>query len=625
MTDIGAVVIRRLVALLIALQAFPAIPIVLVGTAQPAAAQQSDWGFFSPFNAPPRRRPQAPTEWNQQQFWWGPQQQPQYEPRREREREREVVDYSKAPPPRKQEAAPGKHIVVMGDAMADWLAYGLEDAFSDTPEMGIVRKHRSNTGLIHGESRSAYDWPQAARDILASDQPAFIVMMIGMADRQSIRERPARANPVATPPNANPAATAPNANPTTTSPNPAATPPNPTATPEHPDQSASHPTTDEEGQPTPEEPATPVPEPGHGKAVTYEFRSEQWAAAYAKRIDEMIAVLKSRGVPVFWVGLPSMRGSHASADAAYLNDLYRDRAGKAGITYVDVWDGFVDENGNFSMQGPDFEGQVRRLRSADGVYFTKAGAQKLAHYAEREIRHAMTSQGAPVATPAAPEEPQTQVGTAEPGARAARPAAGPVVPLTGLPPASDGLLGGSAARSAATDSSATKFLVRGEPIRPAVGRADDFAWPRNQGLPQSNDDDDKRSDVAPAQKIDAKPADKPGGKPAEKPEGKATEKSEGKPAEKPEAKPVEKPENKAGGKADIQGPAKPEPPAPTGARSTKRTSQTRTHRPTPAVEAQPLSPAPTAEQSAPVAEQSARPSGPTGGDDLRPPGSIPGR
>jgi hypothetical protein len=35
--------------------------------------------------------------------------------------------------------------------------------------------------------------------------------------------------------------------------------------------------------------------------------------------------------------------------------------------------------------GPDFEGQIRRLRSYDGVYFTKAGARKLAHYVERKI------------------------------------------------------------------------------------------------------------------------------------------------------------------------------------------------------------------------------------------------
>ena len=34
-------------------------------------------------------------------------------------------------------------ILVLGDAMADWLAYGLEDAFSEKPEFGVVRKHRT--------------------------------------------------------------------------------------------------------------------------------------------------------------------------------------------------------------------------------------------------------------------------------------------------------------------------------------------------------------------------------------------------------------------------------------------------------------------------------------------------
>ena len=122
----------------------------------------------------------------------------------------------------------------------------------------------------------------------------------------------------------------------------------------------------------------------------YEFRTDEWAALYTKRIDATIAALKSAGVPVFWVGLPSIRGPKSTSDMQYLNDLYRARAEKAGIIYIDVWDGFVDESGRFTLQGPDFEGQTRRLRAGDGVHFTKAGARKLAHYLEREIRRVMT-------------------------------------------------------------------------------------------------------------------------------------------------------------------------------------------------------------------------------------------
>ena len=89
---------------------------------------------------------------------------------------------------------------------------------------------------------------------------------------------------------------------------------------------------------------------------------------------------------------------------SYLNDLFRARAERAGVNYIDVWDGFVDEAGKYSNFGPDYEGQMRRLRSDDGVYFTKSGARKLAHYVEREIRRYMSNR-VPVAFPAGPVGP----------------------------------------------------------------------------------------------------------------------------------------------------------------------------------------------------------------------------
>src|SRR5260370_21766143 len=116
-------------------------------------------------------------------------------------------------------------------------------------------------------------------------------------------------------------------------------------------------------------------------------------------MDATFAALKSAGVPVMWVDLTSQRGTKASADSSYLNELYRSRAEKAGIVYVDIWDGFVDEAGRYSAQGPDYEGQIRRLRSGDGVYFTKFGARTLAHYVEREIQRSSTNRCEPVAVP----------------------------------------------------------------------------------------------------------------------------------------------------------------------------------------------------------------------------------
>src|SRR5207244_6788955 len=137
----------------------------------------------------------------------------------------------------------------------------------------------------------------------------------------------------------------------------------------------------------------------------YEFREERWVELYTKKIEEMIGVLKAKGVPVLWVGLPAVRGTKATSDMLFLDALYRDAAGKAGITYVDVWDGFVDEAGRFLQQGPDFEGQIRRLRSYDGVYFTKPGARKLAHYVEREITRPLARPSPPLTLPTEPDSP----------------------------------------------------------------------------------------------------------------------------------------------------------------------------------------------------------------------------
>src|SRR5215467_16358088 len=93
------------------------------------------------------------------------------------------------------------------------------------------------------------------------------------------------------------------------------------------------------------------------------------------------------------------------------------------IIYVDIWDGFIDEDGDFAMQGPDFEGQIRRLRTADGVYFTKAGAVKLARYVDRELRRVMPNYVAPVALPGPEATPKSE-------SASTRPDVGPVLPLT---------------------------------------------------------------------------------------------------------------------------------------------------------------------------------------------------
>jgi hypothetical protein len=380
------------------------------------------------------------------------------------------VDSTRAPSPKRLEVQPtGGSVLVLGDSMADWLAYGLEDALGDPPDLAVVRKNRATSGLIRYDSRNeTQDWGQVIREAIAQTKPKFVVMMLGLNDRVSIRDR------VPTP------AATPGAKTAAPAVAPAATPEKP-ATPPEPKPEA-----DAEQTPA-EQPVTVAPEHSKGGSVamrTYEFRSDEWAAYYNKRIDATIAALKSAGVPVFWVGLPSIRGPKSTSDMQYLNDLYRARAEKAGITYIDVWDGFVDDNGRFIPQGADFEGQTRRLRAGDGVHFTRAGARKLAHYLEREIRRMMMPGSEPVALPSS--EPQAPV-AGKPSGPAARPLAGPVVPLTASVTAEQQLIGSRDTGEVSSAKSVVRVLVNGEAVASPAGRADDFKWPRRAIAPVGTD------------------------------------------------------------------------------------------------------------------------------------------
>jgi hypothetical protein len=184
---------------------------------------------------------------------------------------------------------------------------------------------------------------------------------------------------------------------------------------------------------------------------------------------------------------------------------------RAGATYIDIWDGFVDADGFYTATGPDLNGRVTKLRATDGVHFSKAGAQLAAHYVERDLRRAFGD--APViATPNAtvPLIPGDNGRSAvsgvsvstigleailpEEAAAPEKPEFGPVEPLEQVERSPGGvLLGGgqpsvpAAVASAGSlpdlpaatgDPTAAKVLVRGEPLVPKEGRADDFRWPR---------------------------------------------------------------------------------------------------------------------------------------------------
>jgi hypothetical protein len=80
--------------------------------------------------------------------------------------------------------------VVIGDSMADWLGYGLDENYADQPEIGIERKIRATSGLVRYDAKNeALDWPEAVKAALSNEKPDAIVVMLGLNDRLPLREK----------------------------------------------------------------------------------------------------------------------------------------------------------------------------------------------------------------------------------------------------------------------------------------------------------------------------------------------------------------------------------------------------------------------------------------------------
>ncbi|MFC3694573.1 SGNH/GDSL hydrolase family protein [Chenggangzhangella methanolivorans] len=210
--------------------------------------------------------------------------------------------------------------------------------------------------------------------------------------------------------------------------------------------------------------------------------SDAWRKRYAERIDAVLAPFKERKIPIFWTGLTASESTRATADHVAINAIARERVEAAGGTYVDVWEGFVDEDGLYMESGPMLDGQIGRLRLDDGVHFSKAGARKLAHYVEQEIRKVFqpkSVQPDAVMAAIAPEAGATAIQPA-PTAEQPRPISSPLMVLTAPRRSQGGALAAATpmpipARDAS--QSAAKVLVNGEGMEADAGRMDDHRWP----------------------------------------------------------------------------------------------------------------------------------------------------
>ncbi len=84
-------------------------------------------------------------------------------------------------------------IAVIGDSVAHDLARGMEDLYANNRNVRVVRQTKFATGLVRTDY---YNWNAVARDFLRHHNPDLIFVVIGGNDRQAIRVRGRRYDPL---------------------------------------------------------------------------------------------------------------------------------------------------------------------------------------------------------------------------------------------------------------------------------------------------------------------------------------------------------------------------------------------------------------------------------------------
>ena len=215
-----------------------------------------------------------------------------------------------------------------------------------------------------------------------------------------------------------------------------------------------------------------------GDGLNEKYGTDPWFLAYEERVQQFAKLVTSRHIPLLWVGLPSFGSDQLTASAVKLNQIYQSQTTSVGGEFIDIWDGFTDQNGEFIVTGSDINGQQVRLRTADGVNLTAAGKRKVAFYLEKSARRILGDQASPDITRLDTNNPLPAQQANLPGTEPEKITR--TQPMSLSDPDLDGgsqLLGSNPA-PAATTSSPRDLLVEKGLMDPApVGRVDDYRLP----------------------------------------------------------------------------------------------------------------------------------------------------
>ena len=198
----------------------------------------------------------------------------------------------------------------------------------------------------------------------------------------------------------------------------------------------------------------------------------EWSDVYKTRVATFVQAIHGANKPLIWVGLPPMSKDDFSAAMGQVSSIQRLAVFAGGSDFLDIYDKFVDEDGNYTASGPDINGNIVQMRKTDGIRFTTAGADKLAFYVSQTIKlyyHGTGGVGIAIADALAGTDAGLMVRPPYQGLGQTRllEIAGAVVPLNTMPKRASDLV---TATAASTDAPFEMSQMLDAP----KGRVDDF-------------------------------------------------------------------------------------------------------------------------------------------------------
>lgn len=120
--------------------------------------------------------------------------------------------------------------------------------------------------------------------------------------------------------------------------------------------------------------AVPFYADGHAQPLL----SDGWKRVVGERIDRFVAVARSTGASVYWLGLPAMRDPELDASIQAMNAFYAEHMRALGVPFLETRSRSVDAQGRYAAYLPNEKTGARMLvRTNDGLHMLGVGYQRI--------------------------------------------------------------------------------------------------------------------------------------------------------------------------------------------------------------------------------------------------------